>query len=329
MVGPAATGADGPRQSAIGTPAPAGPPAQTEEFAPPAHEDWMLGGVHGILPRARGEWIPRFPRGKPVDGRLAGRRLLLTFDDGPFPATTPGLLDILARERVPAVFFVIGYKIVDKTDQRVGRRIVRRMAAEGHVVANHSMNHPQMPRLPEARWKREVTDAHQALRSVVGYSPTLFRPPYGEINGAIDRWLTWRGYTRVLWRYSADEFRRLAAPAVARSILRKIRERERAGADVGGIVLLHDAYAASVDAAAILIRRIKAENCSLLEKGDEDIWRFVGFQPFFEPINGPPLADAGPPAATADEIEEARRWCRENHAELPRILAIDREEDQE
>lgn len=306
-----------------GTPVLVRPPPIAEEFATPPEDDWMLGFPLGILPRPFGAPPPRFSRGKAVDGKVTGRRLLLTFDDGPFTTTTSRLLEILAREKVPAVFFLFAGRLVEKPECRNSRQMARRIVREGHVVGSHTMTHPHLPRLSEARWKREIDAAREAIRSAVGYAPTLFRPPYGDTNADIDRYLLHRGYTRVLWRYSGDEFRGLPGDVVARGVLRQIRERDRAGSDPGGIVLLHDAHSRSVDAAELIIRRIKAENCSLLDAGDENIWRFVGFEPFFEPVNGPERAAETDVTAPPEVVEAARAWCAEHESELDDIREVD------
>lgn len=293
-----------------------------DEFAPPAASDWLLGFPDRILPRSIAPSAPRYSRGRAVDGKIAGRRLLFTFDDGPYPTTTPRLLDILAREEVPAVFFLVGNRLSDKPRFRANRLVARRIAAQGHVVGNHSYNHLSLPDLDERRRKEQIIKAHEAIREVVGYAPTLFRPPFGNYNVAMDHYLTYRGYTRVMWRYAGDEFRGRSARVIAHDLFRRIRERDRSRDDPGGVILLHDSHSTSVDAAEMLIRRIKAENCDLLGAGDEDIWRFVDFEPFFEPINGPDNPLEGPSPAGEEALRRARQWCREHEDELDHIRRI-------
>jgi peptidoglycan/xylan/chitin deacetylase (PgdA/CDA1 family) len=296
-----------------------------DEFAGEAWGDWLLGDPFRLVPRARSTVAQRFPRGEPQEGGYAGRRLMLTFDDGPFPDSTTRLLDILDREQVHAVFFLVGNRVEEIAGRRNGRRTVQRMAAAGHSVGNHSFSHPHLPSLGEDGWKQQILRAHAAIFSVVGYAPTLFRPPYGQVNSAIDRYLTYRGYTRVQWTYVADEFRGRTAPVMARGVLAQIRERERLGKNVGGILLLHDTHQRSVDCAEILIRRLKAENCALLEAGDDDLWRFAGVDDFFRPAGSEEDAANGREALPADPAvrEEARRWCAEHEAALEEIRKLD------
>jgi peptidoglycan/xylan/chitin deacetylase (PgdA/CDA1 family) len=295
-----------------------------DEFAGPAYDDWMLGSPFRLVPRPRDIRIPHFPRGIPAEGGFAGRRLLLTFDDGPWPDATPRVLDVLAREHVPAVFFLVGGRVEDIPERRQGRRVARAIVEAGHAVGNHSYAHPRLPALAEKQWKEQIVRAHDAIRSAVGYAPTLFRAPYGKVNGAIDRYLTYRGYTRLHWTYVADEFRGKSVDVMVRGLLEQIRERERLGRNVGGIVLLHESHERSVEAADLFIRRMKAENCALLAAGDEDVWRFVDFSAFYEPVGAPAPEGAAPSVrASPEEVATARRWCDEHAAELDAIRSID------
>ena len=294
-------------------------------FNGPAHDDWLLGNPFRLVPRPRGETPPRLPRGRPVEGGFAGRRLLLTFDDGPFPESTPRLLEVLRRERVPAVFFLLGARVQDLELRRQGRRVARMIVQDGHAVGNHSFSHPHLTQLEPAEWKSQIVRGHNAVRSAVGYAPTLFRPPYGSVNSTIDRYLEYRGYTRLQWTYVADEFRGRTPELMVRGIMEQIRERERGNRNVGGVLLLHDAHARSVDCAELLIRRIRAENCTLLEAGDEEIWRFVDAASFYQPLGSPGETEAtSAPSATPAEVEAARTWCTEHHDELEGIRALDR-----
>lgn len=321
-VGPAEAAGGG---GAVGARVPAAA-YDADGFNGPAHEDWLLGNPFRLVPRPRDETPPpRLPRGRPVEGGFAGRRLLLTFDDGPFPETTPRLLEVLRRERVPAVFFLLGGRVQEIPQRREGRRVARMIVRDGHTVGNHSFSHPHLTRLDPAEWRSQIVRAQDAIRSAVGYAPTLFRPPYGDVDGAIDRYLEYRGYTRMQWTYIADEFRARTPELLVRGILEQIRERERQGRNVGGVVLLHDAHPRSVECAALLIRRIRAENCALLEAGDEDVWRFVDAGSFYQPIGAPrETAALERSRATPAEVGEARAWCEEHRGELDAIRALDR-----
>jgi peptidoglycan/xylan/chitin deacetylase (PgdA/CDA1 family) len=130
--------------------------------------------------------------------------LTLTFDNGPEPEVTPGVLDLLARENIRSTFFVLGDKIADPA----GRRLAERAHAEGHWIGNHSMHHkvPLGEAADPAAAAAEEIDGTQALLGNLVHAERLFRP-FGR-GGAIGTHLLSRaalsrltegGYTMVLW----------------------------------------------------------------------------------------------------------------------------------
>ena len=101
-----------------------------------------------------------------------GKRLVLTFDDGPDAKYTPELLDLLSHESVTATFFVVGNQVVKHPD------IVQRMAREGHSIGNHSFTHPDFEGLPSLIGDQEVNLTTRAIRAASGHDTSFFRPPY-------------------------------------------------------------------------------------------------------------------------------------------------------
>ena len=114
--------------------------------------------------------------------RRAGRRVALTFDDGPDPQRTPAVLDLLARQGVRATFFVVGARAEAHPE------LVRRMVAEGHVVGNHSYTHSwRFPLRSLGRTMEELCRTGEVLHRITGRQPRLFRPPFGVTNPTIAR----------------------------------------------------------------------------------------------------------------------------------------------
>ena len=101
-----------------------------------------------------------------VPGKVA-----LTFDDGPDPRFTPQILDLLAREHVPAAFFVIG------TQAARAPELVRRAAEAGHLIGNHSFTHPDVDNVSDLRLKTELEGTSRLIESIIGCRPLLYRPP--------------------------------------------------------------------------------------------------------------------------------------------------------
>ena len=105
-------------------------------------------------------------------GGGVGKQIALTFDDGPDPRWTPEVLDVLARHKVPATFFVVG---------RQGERfpeLLTQMFQAGHLIGNHTFSHPDLSRTSKARLLDELSSAQRVIESATGHSTILFRAPY-------------------------------------------------------------------------------------------------------------------------------------------------------
>lgn len=107
-------------------------------------------------------------------GKTMERTLMLTFDDGPDPRFTPEILDLLAKEGVPATFFAVGDNVVKYPD--VFRRIVR----EGHMVGNHTMSHIDFWSHDNAYNRQQIIGADRVMRAADNYETRLFRIPTGD-----------------------------------------------------------------------------------------------------------------------------------------------------
>jgi peptidoglycan/xylan/chitin deacetylase (PgdA/CDA1 family) len=151
----------------------------------------------------------------------------LTFDDGPTEESTPRILDTLGRLGVKATFFVIG------ANARRHPEIVRRIHGEGHVVANHTMDHSHYGVMRAQRyWDRQVRETDELLASIIGVKPALFRPPMGVRTWHGTRAARRFGYTIVTWSRRAYD----GLPTTAERIVGRL-----AGATAAGdILMLHD-----------------------------------------------------------------------------------------
>lgn len=181
-----------------------------------------------LLRRALAATLPR--RLFLVHGPAAGRAVCLTFDDGPHPEHTPRLLDALKAHGVPATFFVIGQNAERYPD------LVRRVAAEGHVVGNHSYSHTEPCRTSAGQLADETRRTGDLLAALLGgEAPALFRPPKGQVTVA-KLWRLWRArQTVVLWDTDPKDYARQSAA--------EVRDWFRAHPLRGGdVVLMHDSH---------------------------------------------------------------------------------------
>ena len=155
----------------------------------------------------------------------------LTFDDGPSPRCTPRLLDGLQELGARATFFVVGCQVVKDPD------IVRRIAAEGHQVGNHSYDHPQMDSLTCAQALADLQKNDDLLRRLLGKGDYWVRPPYGLCTAREAAALS---VPLVNWSVDTEDWKSKDADKILDIIYRQVSD--------GDIVLLHDRYQNTVDA---------------------------------------------------------------------------------
>ncbi|WP_018655724.1 polysaccharide deacetylase family protein [Actinomadura flavalba] len=163
----------------------------------------------------------------------------LTFDDGPGPYTE-GLLDDLRRAGARATFFMLG--------QNVGEfpQTVRRMALEGHELANHSWSHPMLTNLSTSAVKSQVQRTQDAIRRASGVTPTLFRPPYGATDKRVAKAVA---LPEILWSVDTLDWRHRNVSRVRKSGVGEPRK--------GGIVLFHDIHESTVKAVPEVVAGLK------------------------------------------------------------------------
>ncbi len=153
----------------------------------------------------------------------------LTLDDGPGPATTPAILDLLDRHGAKATFFVIG------ENAAAHPRLIREIAARGHQLANHTWSHPQTSFWCHGpvRTFREIARCQELLEKITGKAPRLFRAPVGHHNVFVHPVLRHFGMELVGWSSRGFDAAGGATPE-------SVSSRIRATASGGGIILAHE-----------------------------------------------------------------------------------------
>jgi peptidoglycan/xylan/chitin deacetylase (PgdA/CDA1 family) len=151
----------------------------------------------------------------------------LTFDDGPDPASTPCVLDVLEHFGVPATFFMIGRNVVEHRE--LATEVVRR----GHEVANHSQDHLWLDQQPRGVVQRQVDLGAQSLVRAGAPPNGLFRPPHGWTSGAVAGVLRREGSRSIFWSDCLEHHLALGTPATAVAAM-------AARARPGSILLCHD-----------------------------------------------------------------------------------------
>ena len=177
------------------------------------------------------------------DARIPEEKLIaITFDDGPRRETTEPLLDGLLERDVRATFFLIGRQIAGNED------LVERMQAEGHQVGSHTWSHTRLTGVSADTLRQEVGRTEEALEDLLGPGSYWLRPPYGAVDAA-DRDLIQT--PMIKWSIDPRDWEKLDAAQVTEAVL------EHAAPDQ--IILLHDIYPTSVDAALAIVDALQAE----------------------------------------------------------------------
>jgi cellulose synthase/poly-beta-1,6-N-acetylglucosamine synthase-like glycosyltransferase/peptidoglycan/xylan/chitin deacetylase (PgdA/CDA1 family) len=183
----------------------------------------------------------------------AGRRIALTFDDGPSGEWTPKIEAILLRENVPATFFEVGSQVVRHAD------LTRKLHRDGFELGNHTFTHTGLVGLPGWEARLQIALTESAISGAAGVRPRLVRPPYSSTTEATTpaeerAWgaLAADGYTIVLADIDTEDWARPGVGAIVSSVLSDPRIRR----GEGGIVLMHDAGGNRAETVAALPRLI-------------------------------------------------------------------------
>lgn len=224
-----------------------------------------------------------------------------TFDDGPHPVQTERLLDVLEEFQAPATFFVNGVWLDEgRASYERNRDLVRRAKRAGHAVGNHTYGHELLSRLTPDAQTWQIVANEVLVSTVIGERMRLFRPPYGRMTDHAANVLRAYGYVATLWNATAADQELRDPEEIARTVLGWIRKYQ------GGIVLLHDRHAWSVDAMRLVLTRLERENCERRGRG-QPIYRYVPVEAFLRP------ATASDPLS--DELDRARLRQEERLAE--------------
>ena len=180
----------------------------------------------------------------PVISKTAGtpKYIALTFDDGPNRKYTPILLDGLKERGVHATFFLMGKNIEGEED------IVKRMSEEGHLIGNHSYEHIQLTKAGAKAVCEAVEHTQKQIEAITGKRPEYIRPPYGDWNEELEEEI---GMTPVLWSLDSLDWKLKDTGKIIHQVLKDVKD--------GDIILLHDIFPSSVEAALELIDILQKE----------------------------------------------------------------------
>lgn len=160
------------------------------------------------------------------------KKIAITFDDGPHPVYTEKLLDGLKERDVKATFFVLGEKAKEYPE------IIERMEKEGHIIGNHTYTHIQLRSSNRQQFRDELVQTNETIKEITGQEVQYVRPPYGTWDKKLEEELN---MFPVLWNVDPNDWCTGSADKVTRRTVDKAKE--------NSIILMHDCYQSSVDAA--------------------------------------------------------------------------------
>jgi peptidoglycan/xylan/chitin deacetylase (PgdA/CDA1 family) len=207
------------------------------------------------------------------------RLIALTFDDGPYPVTTPLLLQALRDLRVSATFFAIGRDAEQFPD------LARAMSAAGHQLADHTLTHPNLDLLSDAAVIAEMRDGAASLEKIAPdpAERRLFRPPHGRYTLATIRAAQATGYDTILWSDDPGDWRAVPAATLSEHILQRATAPE--------IVLLHSGRPATIAALPGIVAAFRHAGYRFVTVGE--LLRAVPAEQINRPAKVPLSAAAG------------------------------------
>lgn len=176
----------------------------------------------------------------------ASKKVALTFDDGP-GSFTGRLLDCLEANNAKATFFMVGTEIASFPDE------VKRMAQLGCELGNHSYDHTDLTTVSSDQIVSQLNQVDSLLTDLTGQASTVVRPPYGALNDTVRASVN---APVILWSIDTLDWETLDAQKTVDTVMENVQD--------GSIILMHDIFSTSVDAAEILIPRLISEGYELV-----------------------------------------------------------------
>jgi peptidoglycan/xylan/chitin deacetylase (PgdA/CDA1 family) len=233
----------------------------------------------------------------PLHPKGDGRRLVtFTFDDGPSPEMEPPLLKVLETHHVRATFFYIGEYLAGGSSRAAEvRDCAKQVAAAGHLIGNHTMDHKLLTTMPKAAALAEIDESEAAIEKALGRRTSLFRPPYGQLDSSLEEALRERHGDLVLWSIDVEDVKKTDPDEILHALQRQLIYKQ------GGIVLLHDVHAPSLKAFHRLVHWLLASKWDR-EHPERPGWDIVDLEEYMRATAASPQ-----PYANREELERARK----------------------
>ena len=184
---------------------------------------WFIVMAMGSFSMSWNFYVKAFTSNK----NIKEKKIAITFDDGPNPEFTLGVLNILKRHNAKATFFCIGQNIEKHPE------ILKAIAENGHDIGNHSFSHDLMIDFNSTEnWLSEIKQTDKAIHKVIGKKTTLFRPPFGVTTPKLAKALKVTEHKVIGWNIRSYDTMIKNPKQIVKSITKQIKP--------GAIILLHD-----------------------------------------------------------------------------------------
>ena len=185
----------------------------------------------------------------------APKTVALTFDDGPSTLWTSQVLSLLRQNNIKATFFVIGRNLQNQNQ----KSLLQQTFLDGHLIGSHSYTHTDFALPDNDAVLKELTDTEDAIQQVLGFKPTIFRPPYGSIPAEKGAYIRSLGYKIVNWNVSTEDWQATATiQSIFDNVLNGLRATNR------GIILMHDPQKICFEALSLILNFLRAESYNIV-----------------------------------------------------------------
>ncbi|MEI5907824.1 polysaccharide deacetylase family protein [Bacillus spongiae] len=174
-----------------------------------------------------------------------GKYVALTFDDGPNKNVTPQVLQILKEFDAKATFFMLGIQVERYPE------LARKVANEGHEVANHGYDHHDLTQLNKQQIKSQIVKTKELIKEVTGQVPSLLRPPYGAFDHKVEAIASLTSSPLVLWSVDSLDWKRKGSQTVSNIVQQETNP--------NSIILLHDIHSTSAEALPTILSKLKED----------------------------------------------------------------------
>ena len=174
----------------------------------------------------------------------AGKRVSLTFDDGPSPKMTEDYLNVLDELNIKASFFMLANSVMAYPD------LTKEVEDRGHDVVSHSKEHANLANLSSDQLEADFSYSNDAFKEVLGHTPKMMRPPYGSYTDEVLSVAKKYGQQPIYWSIDTNDWRKYSTETMVNTILNNLSD--------GAVILMHEGKSNTLDALPAIAEAVRA-----------------------------------------------------------------------